>query len=289
MRNRGLTPVVGVALLIVIVLILSAFIAISVSELSEETDPQPAVALSLEATDDEVTYTIRHVSGEPLSENRTELRGVADEEALHGAEFTPGEAVEVVPVSDEVTLVWHGDDTAHVVQTFEVESVPYDIDTLDHECQWVESNIEDDGDLEMSDTSAACSVTGDTDTGEEDIDVDLATGSLLIGDIDTDGDVDIDDSEVAGDVATDADDITVTEESTVYGDVVARPGTNTDIDGGSRVTGDVVVEDGSLTLDDATIEGDVYVDEDDFTCSSGTIGPDEVDCTSYTPKDPADY
>lgn len=288
--ERGVSPVVGGVLMIAIIALTVAVSGSLILGLADETDPQPDVALYLELTGD-VAHTLRHENGEALQGDRTEFLGVADEDVLHGRRFEAGQTVDVVPVENEVRLVWYGQNTDHLLQTFDIDtgSLPYDVDRIDDECEWVEDNINNNGDLDMNDDAAACDVTGDTDTGATDIDIDLSTDSLLVGDIDTDGDVDVDSSKVVGNVTTDANDITITGGTSVYGDVVAQSDTNIGIDGDSSIGGDVVAEIGTVSLDSVEIDGHLYVDETDLSCTDTTIGPNEETCAEYAPKDPDEY
>lgn len=97
----------------------------------------------------------------------------------------------VLPVDDEINLLWDGDDTGHPIRTFEVDTstTPHGIASIDRECDWVESNINAKGDLDMSGDGAVCDVTGDTQTGASNVDIDLAGGAVLAGTIDTDRDL----------------------------------------------------------------------------------------------------
>lgn len=97
--------------------------------------------------------------------------------------------------------------------------------------------------------------------------VDLQGGSTVDGTItSTNGQVDVlDGSSVGGDVVSDSDQVKVFD---------------------SEVSGSVATN-GSLTLDGATIEGEVYVNDSDFSCSSSTINGQS--CSEYEPEDPGDY
>jgi flagellin-like protein len=290
--HRGISPVIGVALLVVIVTILSATVAYIALGLADEIDPQPTVALELEQTDNNVVFELRHQSGEIIDGNKTRLVGVGDEDALKGERFQAGEVVQVVPVNDEVKLTWSGENTEHTIQTFDVNTntLPHDIPNINQECDWVQQNIDASGDLNMSGDNAICDVTGDVNTGGSPVNIDLASGSVLVGDINNDGDVDLDSSVVAGDVTSAGSDIVVTTSSDIYGDVVASPGTNVDIDGNSNVTGDVVVDGGSLSLDTVDIEGHVYANPGDISgCSNAELGPNDENCDAYSYRDPSNY
>jgi len=292
-RNRAVSPVIGVALLVAIVVILTAVAGYVILGLTEESDAQPDVVIRLDSTDEQVGYTLEHVSGETLDGNRTTLIGTANEDALHGRTLRADDEVEIVPVESEIRLVWRGENSEHTLRTYEVNesSLPYEVDELDAKCSWVEEQMKSNsGDLDMTDDEAVCDVTGDTEVGATDVDIDLDSGSALVGNIDTGGDVDVDSSLVVGDVTTDSDDIVVTDESEIYGDIVAQPGTNIDIDGNSSVGGAVVVTSGSLSLDEVDVDGHVYVDPSDVSgCSNATLGPNDESCAEYGFRDPSNY
>lgn len=291
--RRAISPVIGVVLMVAIVVVLAAIAATFVFGSTDETDAQPDITMTVLDGDDSSTVVLRHENGDTITGEKTRLVGAADEQAFHGLDLQAGDTVEIVPTKQELKLVWSGENTGYVIQTFDVDTsdLPYNPDTVDKECDWVEGNVDNNGDLDMSDDNANCNVKDDFDTTYDDVNVDLQSGALLVGDIDTDGDVDLDSSEVVGDISSNADDITLTAESSVYGDVVAASGTNIDIDGDSYVRGDVVVNGGSLSLNNVDIDGHVYADSSDFpsSCSGTTIGPDEESCSEYDPRDPDDY
>jgi hypothetical protein len=62
-----------------------------------------------------------------------------------------------------------------------------------------------------------------------------------------------------------------------------------DIDGESQVDGAVVVDGGSLDLASVDVDGPVYADPDDVSCSGSTLGPDDESCSEYSYRDPDDY
>ncbi|MFC7074167.1 type IV pilin [Halovenus rubra] len=292
--GRAISPVIGVVLLVAIVVALAAGAGAMIFSLTDESDPQPNARLSLEPTDDaNGTFVLRHAGGANLTGAETRLIGVVSEDALLDEQFVAGEEIKVRPVTDEVTLVWYGENTDHVLQRFDVEpsSLLYDPTEIDNRCDWVADDVKANGDLDMSDDKGICNVKEDLDTAIDDVNIDLDSGSALIGNLDTDGDVDLDSSDVVGSITSDADDITITSNSNVYGDIVAQSDTNIDIDGNSYVDGAVVVNDGSLSLDNVSIDGHVYADDSDFpgSCPDTTIGPSDTSCSEYDPRDPDDY
>lgn len=291
--RRGISPVIGVVLMVIIVVVLAAVAAAFVFGSTDETDAQPDITMKVLDGDDSSTVVLRHENGDTITGEKTRLVGAADEHAFHGLELQAGDTVEIVPTKQELKLVWSGENTGYVIQKFNVDTsdLPYDPETVDHGCDWVQNYVDTNGDLDMSGDKARCNVKDDLDGSYDDVNVDLQLTALLVGDIDTDGDVDLDGSDVVGDISSNADDITITNESDIYGDIVAASGTNIDIDGDSYVRGDVVVNGGSLSLNNVDIDGHVYADSSDFpsSCSGTTIGPNEKSCSEYDPRDPDDY
>jgi flagellin-like protein len=294
--DRGISPVVGTVLLVAIAVVIVSMAGFILLDLTETHDPAPSVTVRLEAGEDPATYFLRYESGNTALGNRTELQGVLEEDTLHGRNFTAGDEAEVLPLAEEVRLVWHTDERSYTLQTYTADPVLENVSAgdIDHDCAWAEEKINNQGDLNMNDGDVLhCDVVQelDLDPGVGNVDLDFWNDAILIGSIDTDGDVDLDSATVVGDVTTDSDDITITDETTVYGDVVAQPNTNIDIDGDSSVGGAVVVDGGSLSLDSVTVAGHVYVDVNDISgCSGGTtIGPDNESCSEYEFRDPADY
>jgi flagellin-like protein len=291
-QDRGLSPVIGGVIFIAIVVVLISIWGVVIFGLTDETNPAPDTRIELEQYNDGVAHQLVFVGGENVSGDRLTLQGVANEKLFRGTEPRASDTFDIYPVEKELRLVWKGNGTTHTLHTYEVdpETLPYALQEENQRCGAAENNIEADGNFGMSGDRIVCSVTEQTDTGISDINVDIDADSTLIGSIDTDGDVDIDSSMVVGSVTTDGDDIVVTDETEIYGDVVAPSGTNIDIDGESNVSGAVVLNDGSLSLDDVVVEGHVYAKESQFSCSGGTvIGPDEESCSAYDPKDPSNY
>jgi hypothetical protein len=99
--------------------------------------------------------------------------------------------------------------------------------------------------------------------------------------------IDVDNTTVQGDVHAGGNgDVDVLDGSTVEGDVVSGSSSTIDIRGGSAVDGSIL-GDGDVSLDGVTVQGDVYVTDSQFSCSSSTI--DGQDCSSYSSKDPGDW
>lgn len=309
--DRAVSPAVGVVLLVAISITLAAVAGSIAFSLTEERDPAPGVTMSLETGDAPGDVRIRHENGDVLDGDRVELRGVADPDVLAGAEIAAGESQSVVPVDRRIDVVWFSNDgTSYVVWEF---SVPAS-DTLpapDEGCDWVdaESNggvddvkidgivvdcdVRTDKVIEVRDGGV---IIGDTNSDTKEVD---AQNAEFYGDVDVDNNLNIQDGEITGSVTSD--DLVKVDGSTVGGPIEAVD--TTEVIDGSTVDGDVTNEVGrvkvddsvvtgsvasgdSVKLQDATVEGDVYVDDGEFDCTDSTINGQ--DCDSYSPLDPDD-
>ncbi|QSG10138.1 type IV pilin N-terminal domain-containing protein [Halapricum desulfuricans] len=320
---RGISPVVGVALLIIIVTLLGAVSATMVFDLSEEREPAPEVALEMEVENASAgEYVLRHDSGETLDGDKVEILGLEDPDTIDEMRFVAGDERTVVPTDETVTVIYHGEHgTIYTLREFSVDpSLGSSDDGLslpsaDEGCSWVDT--ESDGgteDVKVEDGLVVdCdvttekivevfdggAVTGDTESEGNAIDVDDGT---LYGDATAEKVVNVQDGAVHGTVVSTTADVKIDDSyvnesiqgakvvevingGTVEGDAVS---TNKEVkvNSGSTVEGDVTSGD-SVKLTDATVEGDVYIDEGDFDCTDSTI--DGESCSEYDPKDPDDY
>lgn len=310
-QERAVSPVIGVALLIAIVVALAVLSGSLFLALGEERDPAPGVTMSLETTDMGATQALVHETGDTLDGDRVELRGVADDEALAGTEVGAGERQQIVPTDTDIELVWFGDDGSSYViwegTVPEDETVP----EPDHGCSWVENNSDDEGNVKAEGAVVDCDVRtdkvievnddgvviGNTDSNTKNIDADNA---MFYGDVTGDTDVNAQDSLVTGAVISNdtakIDNTTVGEgvDASDTVEVIAGSSTGDDVTSDTSLVkvldSDVdgaIATDGSVKLDGATVEGDVYVNAGDFDCTDSTI--DGQDCSAYSPKDPDDY
>ncbi|WP_255150796.1 type IV pilin [Halorarius halobius] len=122
--ERALSPVVGAALLVAIVVVLGVIGGTMALGLTETTDPAPTAQLSLSGTPGACQYSLRHGGGDTLEGDRIEVRGVADPGVLGGRELTTGESARVNPEREKLRVVWRkpGSDTSYVVARFRVEN-----------------------------------------------------------------------------------------------------------------------------------------------------------------------
>jgi hypothetical protein len=104
-----------------IVLLLSVLTAAMLFGLSEESEPVPMAKMELQVS--ACDYELRHVSGEPIDGNRTELVGVDDAGALEGRELAAGDSQRLESTAEEIELVWSpedGDET-YVIGRFDAD------------------------------------------------------------------------------------------------------------------------------------------------------------------------
>lgn len=305
--ERGVSPVVGVALLIAIVLVLSVASAYVFLGVADTNDPSPDVRVDLRPAEDPATYEIVHRGGEPLGGEDVVVEGVADPQTLADERLRASEGEEVVPTDDTVRIVYDDGDTTYVLAEFDVDGRTF---SPDIGCEDVESAVSS-GQVTIDNETIACDITTEVDANASDVDVDVfdngtVVGTLdgevqnvdiynngsVIGDVNASGDVDVDAGTVEGDVRSSGNDVVFATGTEIEGSVVVDADTNVDADG-TTIRGDVVIEAGGNgevnDLSNTTITGDVYVDDDsDLVCGGGSQIDGEP-CSSYDPKDPSTY
>jgi flagellin-like protein len=333
--ERGISPVIGVVLLVGIVVALVAVSAVLFLGLTEERDPAPEVSLSLEADDRPAQHTLKHDTGDTLDGDKVELRGAADPEALDGQELTAGGTESVYPVEQSIEVVWFGENGAsYVLWEFEVkpdETVP----EPEEGCEWVDEETDSGTESAKVETVVNCDVetekiievqnggviVGEVVSGNKGLDADDAQiyGDAHVADV-----FNLQDGVIAGSATSDTAEVKLTngtvggsamaeskvellKQSKVEGDTTSATGV-VDVQSQSAIEGDAIAESdevkvdsgtisgavfgsGGLDLDDATVEGHVYVDDTDpdidFDCTNSIINGQN--CDDYTPKDPDDY
>jgi flagellin-like protein len=309
--DRGLSPVVGTALLIAIVLVFSVVAGYVFFGLSDTSDPAPQTVIEVEHSDDLADWRLVHGGGDRVDGSNLELRGTATPNAASGQNLSVGDEVAFYPTAEEVAVVWYGeDDTSYRLATFEVEQP---LPEPDQDCDWVDAESNNGTDeVTVDGIVVNCTV----ETGDN---VYVENGGAVVGAVVSDNKVlDVDDGEVYGDVtvykvvnvqngtvtgdvtsedeevklyettvggSVDANDSAeVLDDSIVEGDVESRTGV-VQIDD-SAVEGSVTA-DGRVDLDDATVEEHVYADPSDFDCTNSTVNGE--DCGDYSPRDPDDW
>lgn len=324
--HRGVSPVVGVALLIAIVLVFSAVAGYVFLAFTDTTDPAPQVVWESDSSDDFAEWELVHEGGERVDGDRLELQGTATPDAAAGTNLTTNDAVPFYPTESEVEVVWYGeDDSSHLLTTIEVERP---LPVPDEDCDWVDSESNGGNDVTVDGITVNCdveitgnvnvrndgAVVGTVRSDDKELDLDDAA---VYGDVEVEEvanlqngtvtgsvtsitkQVKLDDTTVGGAIEA-GDTVEVMSDSQVNGSVESTGGavkvhdsaTEGDVQGDDRV--DVVrsyVEGDAyaddVDLDRATVEGHVYVDPADFDCKDSTINGQ--DCGSYTPRDPADW
>lgn len=124
--SRAISPVVGTALLIGIILALAVVVGGLVLGLGEEQPTAPEAALELEPVDGSDDYRLVHRSGATIDGDRLRIDGVEDPDALAGTEFGAGDTIRVTPEADEVEVVWRdgpagGSGRSYVLRTFDAD------------------------------------------------------------------------------------------------------------------------------------------------------------------------
>jgi flagellin-like protein len=306
--ERAISPVVGVALLLAIVIALAAVSTVIFLDLAQEREPQPNVILEMEPTEDRITHHLIHEQGDRLDGDKLRLRGAVDTRALEGTYLEVGEKGTLLPVRDEIEVVYVGEHgTEYILDTFDPERTA---PSPDEGCDWVEERTDGGTDgITIDGIVADCDVettggvevqNGGTVLGETVSDGNQFDGddATVYGDVDVEKVLNLQDGTISGAATSRTADVKLGNAS-VGGDVLAQK--VAEVVDGSRADGDVRSENkavkvldstvtGSVTsteqvkLDNATVSGDVYVDEADFDCTDSTI--DGQSCSEYTPKDP---
>lgn len=128
--GRALSPVVGVALLIAVVVALGAVSAGLILGLAEPNDPVPAATFDVESADAAGEVVIRHDGGDTIDGDRLRIEGVteADADAFAGRRVDTGTTATVAPTDDDIELVWASDErdnSAIVARLDAAVSVPF--------------------------------------------------------------------------------------------------------------------------------------------------------------------
>lgn len=292
--DRGLSPVVGGALGIVVVVLLGTVLASLAFGVAQEQPSPPEAALELEPLEGAPGYRLRHQSGGRIEGEQVALRGVAQPGVLDGHEFSAGDAVIVYPEREDLRLVWYadGNDSSYVIWRGTAGGSTYDVDVL---CDWVEDRTSGGSDSITVDRTVRCDVVTDgsvtVDDGtviglvtSNDSQVTVRNGGWVYEDLTSDDAVDIDDGRVDGEVYSDdggatldnsaetgsvnvSGDVTVGTASTVDGDLTSRDG-GVSLTGGSSVGG-AVAADGSVDVDDVTVDGRVYSGDSGISLDNG--------------------
>jgi flagellin-like protein len=121
-RDRGLSPVVGGALLVAIVILLSVLASALAFGLLTESSPAPTTRFELD--DGTCGHELRHVAGDRIDGDRIELDGADDPVVLAGRNLTAGDRQRIDAVDDEIAVVWRAEETddSYVLDRFETDT-----------------------------------------------------------------------------------------------------------------------------------------------------------------------
>lgn len=311
-QDRAISPVIGIVLLLAVVVGLSAVSAGMFYSLNQETDPAPAVTMSLEPTNVGAVQILSVEQGPTLEGEQIEIRGGVELSELATRELSAGDQHQIVPTETTIEVVWFGSqDTSYVIWE-ETVSQEATAPAPDKGCSWVETesdggidNVKVIGDVVACDVETSKGIKvqdggviiGETTSGAKDIDADDAT---FYGDVEVETVFNLQNGLVTGSIQSHTADIKL-DNGTVTGSVSATK--VLEVLNGSSVAGDAtsddqvkvlssevagsIVSDGSVKLQDATVEGEVYVDAASFDCTNSTINGQS--CAAYSPRDPETY
>lgn len=121
--ERGISPVVGGALLIAIVVLLATVTGAIMLGLTDDDPPAPSTRLELQATTS-CGFQLVHRGGDALDGDRVTVQGLEDPSALSGRELTAEDAVSVTPSDERVRVVWNAPDgdRDYVLREFSVDT-----------------------------------------------------------------------------------------------------------------------------------------------------------------------
>ena len=173
--DRAISPVIGVALLLAIIVALGVVVSGLVLGLADSDPASPESRLTLQGSGCPVDLV--HQQGDSLDGDRLRFQGTEDPTPLQGQRFGAGDTVAVRPTADEVTVVWEEPDGGS----------SYTLERLDPD----EGGTVCGGGLYASDSGALTSI----ETGDDTLETLPVPGSVdalgpattgLLGDGDTD-------------------------------------------------------------------------------------------------------
>jgi flagellin-like protein len=296
--NRGISPVVGVVLLVAVAVALGAVSMTFIFDAGDDQDNKPAPntqmnldqvkVVQLYNSPDIAEYELKMIGGEKLDGSKVEIQGVKNPQQLQGTQFSAGESITVTPVEDQVRIVYRSEDRVDaVLHTFTVTP---------------------GGSVDMWDCDKLAEENGHPAPGPMPwtFDVTVPQGKIINCDIKTEGYIDVEknaeligfaksvnnqnkyvdlapDSVVHGDVSATAE--ITGEDATVLSDVIGADGSSEEPDikfgGSSRVEGDLRIESepgnpgSQIFLNDTTeIKGDVSASKGatgDLTLQDGNV------------------
>lgn len=309
--TRAVSPVIGTVLMVAIIVVLATVGGAMFLRFDAETDPQPNVVLESNTTDTPA-HALVHGGGESIEGERLELKGAVPADDPAGKTLQVDDEITFYPTSEEVTVVWYGDnEESYSLTTVEAEQV---VPEPDESCAWVEDetvngtesitidNVVVNCDVETEKQVAIQNggvVIGETFSDQKDLDADEAQ---VHGDVTVEKVLNLQDGQITGSATSNLEDVKigngsvdgsieaekvaeVTRSSTVGGDMESHT-SDTKVLDGSLVEGSVTAS-ATVKVENSTIEGDVYADPSDLDCTNATINGES--CGSYTPEDPSNW
>jgi len=282
--DRGVSPVIGVVLMIAIFVILMAAVGAFVLGFSPtQSPPDTEMAFVEEGAGGVGVQVVMDIGDNVEADNLAfQLDDGTSCEEWRGADRveTGDETIlaycegDDLNEGDTVQVIWsdHTGSRSTIVDSYEMRGTA---DLADYNCD--ELDLESgDATVETGET-VACQIGSPAD--REDVDLTIEDGGKLIGDVYFDGGGSLDHDE-GGEIGGDVDvvggvDVDLDEESRIDGDVVGDGDTDVDLDDDSEVTGSVVT-DGDVTLDEedtgSGIGGDVDANDVDLDGQSRVDG-----------------
>lgn len=121
--ERGLSPVVGSALLIAIVVLLVSVSAVMIFGLTEESPAAPTASFELEPVGGG-EYVLELTAGDTIDGDRIEIQGAENSSVLAGSKLVASETVRIEPTRETIRIVWFEDisgGVSYTLRTFEVD------------------------------------------------------------------------------------------------------------------------------------------------------------------------
>ncbi len=282
--DRAVSPVVGVALLLAIVVAIATVAAGMILGLATEREPAPEVELAVADGEHPAEHRLVHETGATIDGNAVDLQGAVNPDVLSGSNLTAGDRREFYAVQETVTFVWYGEnDASYTIREFEVDA-DATVPAPDEDCPWVASETNDgsdsatidgivvDCDVETDEQVTVKNggvVIGDTASNLKDVDADDAT---FYGDANVEAVFNLQDGLVTGSVDSATADVKL-DDATVDGAATAEK--VVELQGGSVVEGDATSATKAVkVLDDSTVEGDAVSDTEQVKVTDGTVEGD---------------
>lgn len=120
--NRGVSPVIGVVLLVAVGIALVSLTAVMIFDTTDETPPAPTSKFEVEQTTD--GYVLKVIAGDTIDGDRVTIQGLSDPDVLAGREFGSGDTVQITPTEQTIEIIWEEqteNGVSYELQTFALE------------------------------------------------------------------------------------------------------------------------------------------------------------------------